>query len=105
MYRHGKVTDTNLRPVSDAEKKADLEVTHADVVSYDGVKVPLTIVHKRGLQRTGENLFELDGYGSWARKEQKLGTTPKAMRRAVTRPTPGMHRQPAAWTATLHQLY
>ena len=65
LYRDGKVTDTNLRPVSDAEKKADLEVTHADVVSYDGVKVPLTIVHKRGLQRTGENLLELDGYGSY----------------------------------------
>jgi prolyl oligopeptidase len=68
-YRAGKVRDTRLRPLSEAERKADLQVTNVDVVSHDGVKVPLTIVHKRGLQRTGDNMFYLTGYGSYGTSE------------------------------------
>jgi prolyl oligopeptidase len=64
-YRAGKMTDTRLRPLSDAESKANLQVTEVKVVSHDGVKVPLTIVHKRGLRRTGDNMFYLTGYGSY----------------------------------------
>jgi prolyl oligopeptidase len=64
-YRSSKVSDTGLRPLSDAERKADLQVTDVNVVSHDGVKVPLTIVHKRGLQRTGDTAFYLTGYGSY----------------------------------------
>jgi prolyl oligopeptidase len=47
------------------EKRVDLQVTNAEVMSHDGVKVPLTIVHKRGMKRTGDNLFYLEGYGSY----------------------------------------
>jgi prolyl oligopeptidase len=64
-YHAGRVIDTNLRPQSAAEQNADLEVTYVQVASHDGVKVPLTIVHKKGLQRSGDNMFELVGYGSY----------------------------------------
>ena len=70
-YRAGKVSDTRLRPLSDAERKADLEVTQVDVASYDGVKVPLTIVHKR-LQRNGDNMFYLTGYGSYGASQDPM---------------------------------
>ena len=64
-YRAGRVRDTGLRPMSDAESKADLQVTHVEVVSHDTVKVPLTIVHKRDMQHNGDNMLYLTGYGSY----------------------------------------
>ena len=56
-YSAGRVRDTGLRPLSDAESKADLQVTHVEVVSHDAVMVPLTIVHKRGMQHTATTCF------------------------------------------------
>jgi prolyl oligopeptidase len=64
-YQDGKVRDTRLRPLSVTERKTDLQVTNIEVASHDGVKVPLTIVHRRGLRRSGENNFLLVGYGSY----------------------------------------
>src|SRR5215469_6718779 len=68
-YSAGRVRDTGLRPLSDAESKADLQVTHVEVVSHDAVKIPLTIVHKRGMQHNGDNMFYLTGYGSYGASE------------------------------------
>jgi Protease II len=64
-YHEGQVVDTKLRPESVAEKNSTSKSVMSKVASHDGVKVPLTIVHKKGLKRSGNNKFELVGYGSY----------------------------------------
>lgn len=43
----------------------DVVVTEVDVPSHDGVLVPVTILHKKGLALDGRNPVLLDGYGSY----------------------------------------
>ena len=43
----------------------DVTVTEVLVPSHDGVKVPMTILHKKGLQLDGSNPVLLSGYGSY----------------------------------------
>ena len=43
----------------------DVVVTDVNVDSHDGVKVPMTILHKRGLALDGRNPVLLDGYASY----------------------------------------
>ena len=64
-YHAPAVHDTKLRPESAAERNADLQVTHESVTASDGVAVPLTIVHKRGVERSADNMTYLVGYGSY----------------------------------------
>lgn len=67
IYEYGAsgLRDTQLRAESAAEKAADLEATYLQVTSYDGVRVPLTLVHRRGMQRNGNSMVYLVGYGSY----------------------------------------
>jgi prolyl oligopeptidase len=61
----GSTQDTGLlaskRPASDLE----LEVSEVMVPSHDGVKVPLAIIHRKGLKLNGNNPTLLVGYGAY----------------------------------------
>ena len=64
-YSEGKVWNTQLRPKSSTEKRVRLQITHAEVASHDGVKVPLTIIHRDKLSQNSDNMVYLLGYGSY----------------------------------------
>jgi prolyl oligopeptidase len=54
----------HLRVVSDIDPK-DLVAEEKMVTSYDGVQVPLTIIYKRGLVKTGNTPTVMTGYGAY----------------------------------------
>jgi prolyl oligopeptidase len=60
-----RTVDAGLQPARAADPSADFEVVHVKVKSHDGVLVPVSIVHKRGLQRNGANPVLLEGYGAY----------------------------------------
>ncbi|HEY7314241.1 MAG TPA: prolyl oligopeptidase family serine peptidase [Gemmataceae bacterium] len=60
----GKATKTALFRTSPADF-GDCEVKRDFAVSKDGTKVPLNIIHKKGLQLTGDNPTILYGYGGY----------------------------------------
>jgi prolyl oligopeptidase len=62
--RERRIVDSGLLPAGNVER-GDLEVVHVKVPSHDGVLVPLSMVHKRGIQRNGSNPVLLDGYGAY----------------------------------------
>lgn len=43
----------------------EVQVTEVNVPSHDGVRVPMTILHKQGLALDGHNPVLLDGYGAY----------------------------------------
>lgn len=43
----------------------DLQVTEVEVPSHDGVKVPMTVLHKKGLALDGRNAVLVHGYASY----------------------------------------
>ena len=61
----GSTQDTRLiaskRPLGDLE----LEVSEVMVPSHDGVKVPMAILHRKGLKLNGNNPTLLVGYGAY----------------------------------------
>ncbi|NML21953.1 S9 family peptidase [Pseudoflavitalea sp. G-6-1-2] len=46
-------------------KKDDYETERIWAVARDGVKVPITLVYKKGMEKNGSNSFLLNGYGSY----------------------------------------
>ncbi len=58
------VEDTGWIPPSPFEL-GDLEAYQVMVPSHDGVEVPVSIVHRKGLKRDGNNPTILMGYGSY----------------------------------------
>lgn len=61
----GKVTDTKLQPLGKYDAPDNLVSKLVMVKSYDGVEVPLTIVHNKSLQMNGKNPTFLMGYGAY----------------------------------------
>lgn len=61
----GAVTDTGLQPAGPYDHLDDLAVDEVKVKSWDGVEVPLSIVHRKGLKLDGNNLAEITGYGAY----------------------------------------
>ena len=47
----------------------DLQVTEVEVSSHDGVKVPMTVLHKKGLALDGRNPVLVNGYASYGFSE------------------------------------
>ena len=66
----GSLADTGLRRAEVPAGTPELVVTEVDVPSHDGVKVPLAILHRRGLVLDGRNPTLLDGYGSYGSTTQ-----------------------------------
>ncbi|HEY1229983.1 MAG TPA: prolyl oligopeptidase family serine peptidase, partial [Ramlibacter sp.] len=62
-------SDTGLRPPVRIPGAPAIEVTEVQVRSHDGVEVPMTILHRKGLRRDGGNPTLLDGYGSYGFSE------------------------------------
>jgi prolyl oligopeptidase len=56
--------DTGLLPPSKTDTSA-FEAREVSVVSYDGTRVPLSLIHKKGLKLDGSHPTILGGYGSY----------------------------------------
>jgi len=64
IARNGAITPVTLgaEPILPA---LDLQVTEVEVPSHDGVKVPMTVLHRKGLVLDGSNPVLVHGYGSY----------------------------------------
>jgi prolyl oligopeptidase len=60
-----KVTDTHLQPLGKFDRPSDIVEEEVKVQSYDGVMVPLSIIHRRDIKLDGSNPTLLDGYGAY----------------------------------------
>jgi len=58
------IRTTGLKSKSVADL-SDVEVVRAQATSHDGVKVPITIIHKKGLELNGTNPTIINGYGGY----------------------------------------
>ena len=61
----GRVSNTGLQPAGRFDGARDLETTELLVPSHDGVEVPLSVVHRKGLSLDGRNPTLLQGYGAY----------------------------------------
>ncbi len=61
----GSTADTRLRQTQRPEGVPELTVTEVLVPSHDGAKVPLAILHRKGLVLNGSNPTLLVGYGAY----------------------------------------
>jgi prolyl oligopeptidase len=61
----GRVEDTGLQPAGRFDAPADVETREVMVTSHDGARVPMSIVHRRGLKLDGRNPTLLLGYGAY----------------------------------------
>jgi prolyl oligopeptidase len=59
----GQPSDTRLLDPAKVDV-SDYESVEVEVPSHDGVRVPLSIVYRKGLKRDGSHPLLLDGYGS-----------------------------------------
>ena len=59
------VTDTGLQATGPFGAPADLVAEEVLVKSHDGLEIPLSIVHHRGMKLDGSNPVELDAYGAY----------------------------------------
>jgi prolyl oligopeptidase len=50
-------------------KLPELEIANVTVPSHDGVRVPMTLLYKKGIKRDGSNPTLLSGYGSYGFSE------------------------------------
>ncbi len=66
----GRVTNTGLQPAGPNDAPADVVATEVMVKSYDGVMVPMSIVHKKDVKLDGNNPVLLWGYGSYGLTEE-----------------------------------
>lgn len=55
----------NITPVVEYPELDDIVVNEIEITSYDGAKVPLSIIYKKGLVKNGQNRLLLNGYGSY----------------------------------------
>jgi prolyl oligopeptidase len=60
-----KTTDTGLQPRGRFDEPKDVVATEVTVKSHDGVPVPLSIIHRKGLKRDGRSPTMLYGYGAY----------------------------------------
>lgn len=61
----GQIEDTQLQPLGPHDNPTDITSEEVKVKSWDGVMVPLSIVHKVGLKMDGSNPTLLRGYGAY----------------------------------------
>ena len=66
--------DTGLNPPPSVDRSG-YEAEEVFVISYDGTRIPLSIVHRKGLALDGSHPTLLDGYGSYG-DSQEPGMSP-----------------------------
>jgi prolyl oligopeptidase len=64
------VSNTQLQPRGPYDALADYVATEVLVPSHDGARVPLSIIHKKGLRLDGRNPTLLYGYASYGHTEE-----------------------------------
>ncbi len=62
-------TDTGLQVNPALPDLPDVEVVNVEVPSHDGVRVPMTLLYKKGLKRDGTNPTLLTAYGAYGFSE------------------------------------
>ena len=62
-------TDTGLRVNPVLPNAPDVQVENVEVTSFDGAKVPMTLLYKKGLQRDGNSPTLLSGYAAYGFSE------------------------------------
>lgn len=62
-------TDTGLRVNPALPNVPEVQVDNVEVTSFDGAKVPMTLLYKKGLQRDGNNPTLLTGYAAYGFSE------------------------------------
>lgn len=60
-----QMTETGLQPKGKYDAPDDLVALEVKVKSHDGTMIPLSIVHKKGIQLDGSNPCWLTGYGAY----------------------------------------
>ena len=60
-----QVSDTKIQPVGPYDAPANIESEEVKARSYDGTRVPLSIVHQKGMKLNGSNPTLLEGYGGY----------------------------------------
>ena len=60
-----QTNDTGFQPSNTLPILQKLIVEEKEVQSHDGVSVPLSIIHKKGVQLNGQNMAILYGYGAY----------------------------------------
>ena len=58
-------TETNLLPKGKFDDLDGFESVEVKVKSHDGVMVPLSIIHKKGIELNGQNPALINGYGAY----------------------------------------
>jgi prolyl oligopeptidase len=59
----GEFSDANLYPVESYSILENAIVEEVEVISHDGVKVPLSIIYMQGIKLNGQNNLLMTGYG------------------------------------------
>jgi len=68
----GRVVNTGLQPSGPFDAPGNLVATEVLVRSHDGVRVPLSIIHKDGIQLDGNNPTLLYGYAAYGITEEPV---------------------------------
>jgi prolyl oligopeptidase len=71
----GSVNNTGLQPAGPYDAPENIETREVLVSSYDGAKVPMSIMYRKGTQLNGDNPTLLYGYGSYGITEEPLFST------------------------------
>lgn len=58
-------TDAGLRARVAVPRLPEIEVSDVMVPSHDGVRVPMTVLHRKDIKRNGDNPTLLSGYGAY----------------------------------------
>jgi prolyl oligopeptidase len=61
----GLFTEENLGEIVEFNELNDVIIEEIEVTSHDGVKVPLSIMYKKGLKFNSENRLLITGYGAY----------------------------------------
>ena len=68
-FDNDKFTNGNLYPIITYSELEDVEVKEIEVPSHDGIMVPLSIIHKKGIAFNSDNPVFMTGYGAYGISE------------------------------------
>lgn len=66
----GQVVNTGLQPAGPNDARDDIVATEVQVTSHDGARVPMSILHRKGIALDGTNPTLLWGYASYGLTEE-----------------------------------
>ena len=67
LHKHNRFKLENLTTIPEYPEYTDLILENLMITSHDGVKVPLSLIYKKGIKKKGENSVLLFGYGAYGR--------------------------------------